>query len=273
MNANDTIENLTRITQAQRAGLKKLGILTIRDLLYHFPSRYESAADIKQITEAKAGETVTFYGQFSKLEMKKSWTTKVPMAEGNFSDETGTMRVVWFHQPYLAKMIPTDTLVRLRGKVAEKNGRKSVVNPEVEKAAGIPFMQTKDGLSPVYPESAGITSLWFYHALKRARESGIVETLEDPIPEKILSAYHLPKLATALVWIHEPRNEKNAGAARKRFAFEEVFLIQVARAKEREANKEKRSFEIDADEKRVAEFVKVFPFEPTAGQKKAVGEI
>ncbi len=273
MDANEPIENLTRITGAQKTGLKKLGISSIRDLLYHFPSRYESSADIKQVAGAVPGETATFYGQFSRLEMKKSWKTKVPMAEGNFSDETGSMRVVWFHQPYLAKMIPTETLVRLRGKITEKNGRKSVANPEVEKAAGIPFMKTKDAMSPVYPESAGITSLWFYHAIKRARENGIVDALPDPIPEKILSVYHLPKLATALVWIHEPRNVKNAEAARKRFAFEEVFLIQVARAKEREANKEKKSFEIDADEKRVAEFVKVFPFEPTAGQKKAVGEI
>src|SRR3989344_318275 len=188
MNANEPVENLTRITHAQRAGLKKLGISTIRDLLYHFPARYESAADIKKIEEVKAGDTATFYGQFSKLEMKKSWKTKVPMAEGNFSDGSGTLRAVWFHQPYLAKMIPTGELVRLRGKISEKNGRKSVANPDVEKAAGIPFMQTKDGFFPVYPESAGITSLWFYHAIKRARENGIIETLEDPIPTSILSA-------------------------------------------------------------------------------------
>ena len=273
MNGNSPVEELTRLTHAQRAGLKKLGILSVRDLLYHFPSRYESSADIRTIADAKADETVTIYGQFNKLEMKKSWKTKVPMAEGSFSDETGTLRVAWFHQPYLAKMIPTGTLVRLRGKVTERNGRKQVANPDVEKADGIPLLQGKDAFAPVYHESAGVTSLWFYHAVRRAREQKLVEMLEDPIPEKILAAYHLPKLSTALHWIHEPKNLKNAEAARKRFAFEEVFLIQIARAVEREKNKEKKALEIDADEKRVAEFVKTFPFEPTKGQKNAIADI
>ncbi|MBY0539432.1 ATP-dependent DNA helicase RecG [Patescibacteria group bacterium] len=273
MNANSTIDELTRLTHAQRAGLKKLGITTVRDLLYHFPSRYESSADIKSLEGVSEGETATIYGQFTKLEMKKSWKTKVPMAEGTFSDGTGTLRVTWFHQPYLAKMIPTNALVRLRGKITERNGRKNVVNPDVEKADSVPILSAKDAFFPVYPESAGITSLWFYHAVRKAREQKLPEALEDPIPEKILSAYHLPKLSTALHWIHEPREEKDMQAARKRFAFEEVFLIQVARAKEREANKEKKAFEIDAEEKRVAEFMKSFPFEATKGQKNAIADI
>jgi len=278
MDANSPIDELSRITTAQKNALKKLGILSIRDLLYHFPSRYESPEDIKQIADTRAGDTAIFYGEFRKLEIKKSFRTKVPMAEGTFADESGTLRVAWFHQPYLAKMIPTGTLLRLRGKVMERNGRKYVANPDVEKAAALPTLarpgqKNKDGLYPVYPESAGVTSLWFYHAIRRAREQGIIESLTDPIPDSIRAAYNLPKLSTALVWVHEPKNLKNAEAARKRFAFEEVFLIQIARAKEREENKARRAFEIDADEKRVAEFVKTFPFTPTSGQKKAIAGI
>lgn len=274
MDATESVESLTRLTAAQKSALKKLGISSVRDLLYHFPSRYESAADVKTVAETGANETATLYGQFTKLEMKKSWKTKVPMAEGSFSDETGTLRVAWFHQPYLAKMIPLETPVRLRGKISERNGRKYVANPEVEKAAGLPFMEAKkEGFTPVYPESAGVTSLWFYHAVKRAREQGVIETIPDPIPDSILKTYNLPKLSTALVWVHDPKTEKNYEAARKRFAFEEVFLIQVARMKEREANKEKRAFEIDAEEKRVADFIKTFPFTPTSGQKKAIADI
>ena len=273
MNANDLIETLTRLTAIQRSGLKKLKIVTIRDLLYHFPSRYESSADIKSIENAVPGMESVIYGQFSKLEMKRSWKTKVPMAEGTFSDGTGTLRVAWFHQPYLAKMINPGEIVRLRGKITEKNGRKQIANPVIEKTAGIPVFEKDGGIFPVYPETAGVTSLWFYHSIKRAIENGVLDTLEEPLPPELLSSYHLPSLRNALVWIHEPRDQKNADVARKRFAFEEVFLIQVARALEREKNKEKRAYEIDADEKRVAEFVKSFPFEPTAGQKRAIAEI
>ncbi len=273
MDANSPVEELTRLTHAQKAGLKKLGISSIGDLLYHFPARYESSADIKKVSEAGAGDTAVFYGTFSKLEMKKSWKSKVPMAEGSFSDGSGTLRVAWFHQPYLAKMIPVGQLVRLRGKISERNGRKYVANPDVERAAGIPFMEGASGFFPVYPESAGITSLWFYHAVKRAIETGLVSEIEDPIPASILKTYHLPSLQSALVWIHAPKDAKDAEVARKRFAFEEVFLIQIARSRDREKNREKKSYAIDAEEARVSEFMKSFPFSATAGQKKAIGEI
>ena len=273
MQATDSIETLARLTGTQRAALKKLRIETIRDLLYHFPSRYESSADVKTIENALPGQEAVMYGQFSKLDMKRSWKTKVPMAEGTFSDGTGTLKVAWFHQPYLAKMIPINETVRLRGKITERNGRKNVANPLVERTAGTPLFEGSEGVLPVYPESAGVTSLWFYHAVKRAIENGALESIEDPIPADILARYHLPALRSALAWIHEPRNEKNAEVARKRFAFEEVFLIQVARAIDRQKNQERRSYEIDADEKRIADFVKSFPFEPTKAQKKAIAEI
>ncbi|MBV9349684.1 MAG: ATP-dependent DNA helicase RecG [Patescibacteria group bacterium] len=277
MDADSPIEALTRLTQAQKSGLKKLRIKTIRDLLYHFPARYESSADVREVRHAVPGETAVFYGSFSKLDMKRSFKTKVPMAEGSFSDGTATMRIVWFHQPYLAKMIPVGSLVRLRGKVAEKNGRKTIANPIVENAAGMPFLEiggkTKGKFFPVYPETAGITSLWIYHTLKRAIEMDVISKMEEPLPPSMLSKYHLPGLGTALVWIHQPHTQEDADVARKRFAFEEVFLIQVARAQERERNREKHAYEIDADQARVEEFVRSFPFVPTDGQKKAIKDI
>lgn len=273
MHANDEIATLTRLTTIQRAGLKRLRLTTIHDLLYHLPTRYESSADMRSVADAKADEEATLYGTFSKLEIKRSWKTKVPMAEGTFSDGTGTLRIVWFHQPYLAKMFPVNELVRIRGKISEKNGKRSIVNPLVERASGIPFMQSGAGMVPVYPETAGITSLWIFHVIKKAIEAGVLDTIEDPIPEKLLKSYHLPALKSALIWAHEPKRSTDADVARKRFAFEEVFLIQVARMKERERMKTKRSYEIDADEAKVATFVKSFPFEATAGQKKAIGSV
>lgn len=274
MQADSPLEELTRLTQVQKAGLKKLRIATVRDLLYHFPVRYESSADMRTVSDAGGEEETTIYGKFSKLEMKKSWKTKVPMAEGTFSDDTGTIRVVWFHQPYLAKMLPVNELVRIRGKVSIKDGKKSIVNPLAERAAGIPFMDAgaKSAMFPVYPETAGITSLWIFHTVKRAIERGVLRDMEDPLPPRILKNYHLPPLQSALIWIHEPKRQSDATVAQKRFAFEEVFLIQIARAIDRAKNKEKLAYEVDANETKVADFVKSFPFIPTKGQKRAIAE-
>ncbi len=270
------IEELTRLTHAQRDALKKLRLATVRDLLYHIPTRYESAADVRTIEQAHTGETCTLYGTFSKLEMRKSFRTKVPMAEGTLEDGSGKIRIVWFHQPYVAKLIPQGELVRVRGTVTASNGKKYIANPLVEKADGIPFFENKEGMVGVYAESAGITSLWFLHAAKRALaecESELRSDTVDPIPASVREQYHLPSLYTALFHAHFPKNEKDAEAAKKRFAFEEVFLIQVARALEKQKNMREHALPVDANEQKVNEFIKSFPFAPTLGQRKAVADI
>lgn len=275
MKPSDPLTEHFRLTVDQKKALDKLYIHTVLDLLYHTPARYESAADVRTVADAAPGTEVTLYGMLSKLEIKKSWRTKVPMAEGVFGDGTGQLRVVWFHQPYLAKMLPQGTLVRLSGKVsASKSGGKYIANPAAERAAGIPVFENKEGLYPVYAESAGVTSLWIYHAVQKVLRSGILDTTQDPIAPSILKRYNLPTLPTALVFAHEPKRQSDAEAAKKRFAFEEIFLIQLARARERARVRESHAYTIDADEARVAQFMRdSFDFSPTAGQKRAVGEI
>jgi ATP-dependent DNA helicase RecG len=94
---------------------------------------------------------------------------------------------------------------------------------------------TKDGLNnegfsyPVYAETRGITSKWFYHAIEKIFKEKTLDTTEDYVPSDILKKYHLPTLKTALFWIHKPKNKNDAESARKRFAFEEVFCIQLER--------------------------------------------
>ncbi len=268
------ITELLRLSSQHKESLKRLGVETVRDLLYHIPHRYESSADVWQVAQLHTPGDVTLYGQFTKLEMKRSFRTKVPMAEGTFDDGTGTVRVVWFHQPYLAKMVPVNELVRLRGPLSVSKGKKYIANPVVEKTAGLPVLEhVEGGMQPVYPETAGITSLWFYHATKRALDAKVHEQLVDLVPPEIIKKYHLPSLETAIVWAHQPKNEKEAEAAKKRFAFEEVFLIQLARGIERERNKEKRALPVDADEARVQKFIDTFPFTPTTGQKRAIADV
>lgn len=273
MEPHDLLTDHFRIQKQQTAALSRLGIQTLHDLLYHLPSRYESSVDVRTIATAAPQETVALYGRFISLETKKSFRTKVPMAEGKFEDGTGTLRVMWFHQPYLAKMIPVGELVRVRGKITERSGRKYLANPTVEKAAGIPILEGHTGLFPVYPESQGVSSLWMYHTIQKILRSDVLDLLDDPIPESIREKYKLPTLKASLIFAHEPKKERDAEAARKRFAFEEVFLIQTARAMEREVKKKERAYSVDADRERVASFVASFPFSPTKGQEKAIADI
>ena len=235
------------------------------------------------VTEAVTGNKATFFGTVTKLKIRKGFRSRIPMAEGMLDDGTGKIKLIWMHQPYIAKMIPEGSSVKVSGKLSEKNGSRSIINPEIEVVpqgsivtAGSSLFKKEDAdveLFPVYPETRGVTSRWVYHALQKLFSTGAADVVSDPIPEDILKRYSLPSLKTALVWIHTPKNEKDSTAARKRFAFEEVFLIQLKKQQERAKNDSLPTWNIKVNEEKTNDFVSRFPFTPTKGQSKAVNEI
>lgn len=281
MQIDDPLSKHFRLTEIQKRALEKLKLSTIRDVLFYFPSRYENIADIKNIKDLQLGDAAVIYGKISGLRTKKAFRKKTPIAEGYLEDGTGKIKVIWFHQPYIAKMVQNESFVKLAGKVTGSENSLYIANPEIE-AGAIPIESNsslfKGGdvpncLYPVYPETKGITSKWFYHRTQQIFKEGVHEKLKDPIPPEILKRYHLPTLKTALVWIHAPQKEKDGTSARKRFAFEEVFLIQLAKLGERHSRLEKDSFQINVDRNSLKKFMKRFPFEPTGAQKKAIESI
>ncbi|MEX0652422.1 MAG: ATP-dependent DNA helicase RecG [Candidatus Paceibacterota bacterium] len=283
MKLSDLIETHFRLVETQKKALKRLRLETVEDLLYHFPSRYENISDIKHVSSLKKDDTAILYGKLSALKTKKSFKSRVPISEGQFTDDTGSIKIIWFHQPYIAKMFGNDSLVKLAGKVSGDGKSIFLANPEIEKVDAIPgdiheSLFTKGEIKenllyPFYPESRGITSKWFFHTALKIFESGLIETLVDPVPDEILKKYNLPKLSSALVWIHTPKNEKDNISARKRFAFNEVFYIQLLKQQDRYENNSRHSLKVTIDEKKIAEFMARFPFEPTQAQRDAIDAI
>lgn len=278
---SDTVDRIVKIDADTRKGLAKLGIITLEDLLRHVPVRYGDLATITTIDRLVAGQQATIYGRIKRITTKKSYRGGMPMAEGSIADESGTLSVVWFNQPYMAKLIPADTLVRVEGTVTVRNKRASMTNPHIEAVQTVPmgvgdslFSSEEHGrLFPVYPETKGITSNWLYHTIDRVLKAGIHELVQDPIPDDILKKYNLPTLATACVWIHTPRKEADALAARKRFAFEEIFIIQTRRQMQRAELREKTSYRLAPSPEQLKQFVDRFPFPLTNAQSQAVDAI
>ncbi len=278
------IGSVTKLTEAHTRGLSRLGIATVHDLLYYFPLRYSSVAALRLIDQLQQGEMVTLYGTLSGIKTKKGWKSKIPMAEATFQDVTGdTIKVIWFNQAYIAKMIPEGSPVQLTGKVAAgKNGNIYLTNPEHTAIPVLPIDNHQslfgDGGNdqfgfPVYRETRGVTSKWIYHTLNRIFKSGLLDTIEDPIPEDIRERYNLPDLKKSLLWVHTPKEEKDATVARKRFAFEEVFLIQLKKHQERHYFEQQFSYVIPKNKQLFDEFVGRFPFIPTQAQQDAISDI
>ncbi len=280
------IEQLTRIADTERRALAKLGVRTVSDLLYHFPARYSDTSALKNIRDVVAGETAAVYGNVTKLSLSKSFRTKITRATATITDETGAIQAVWFHQPYIAKMLSEGVAAKFSGRVtARKNGQLYIANPEYElvdkiKTVGSSLFKTTTTdeeptvLFPIYPESRGITSRWLYHAVKKTLSShAFLDSLIDPIPADILKKYNLPSLKTALVWIHLPHRQEDAAVARKRFAFEEIFFIQLGKQSERLDVLRQPAFVIKKTPADLADFTARFPFTETAAQKHAVAAI
>ena len=335
-----------RITPVQKNALKKLGVHTIEDLLYHFPVRYGDTAEARSIDSLRKGDTAVIYGKITDLKASKGFHTKITMATASVEDETGRIQCTWFNQPYIAKMTPEGALVRIEGKVSERRRKKvlargdgdrvseppseaarnetfdqsqqtpprrddsasdstvraeSIVgeetlipaaashpaslyfsNPKIELVDKLPtgvgdslFGDTgaSHNLYPVYPESRGITTLWIYHSLQKLFKSGALDLIPDPIPADILEKYHLPSIKTAMIWMHTPLNRDDALSARKRFSFQEIFVIQLAREQARREYEKHPAFTIETDLAHVQEFVRRFPFVATDAQNRAVEAI
>ena len=306
MELHDKLELKFRLDPSQKKALHRLKLFSVADLLFHFPVRYSEISTVMKVADLIPGENATVYGKVSKLKTKKGFHSKVPMAEGQIEDISGKIKIIWFNQAYLAKMLHNGDGVKLTGKVTLSKNGLYLANPEFEKIGNMPIDSHdslfkpprpslnlgtppshgernpphlyKEGVGgglsyPIYPETRGITSKWFYHTIEKVLRDKTLDKVNDYIPADILNKYNLPTLKTSLVWIHKPKNKKDAESARKRFAFEEVFCIQLERQHDKHEYRKNKSFQILPDPDTVQEFLKRFPFEPTNSQEKSIRTI
>ncbi len=273
------VSALIRLKEPIALGLKRLGISTIKDLLYHFPTRYADASSFASIAHLCEGQDATIRGKLTKLTAKKGWKSKLPMTEAVVEDVSGTMRVIWFNQPYLAKMLHVGEVVELTGRVSMYQDKPALTNPVLREEKVLPIdshdslfgSDTGGPLTPIYPETKGVSSDWFRHAIARALVA--LSDIPDHLPESISKAYSLPSLKTALIWIHTPKRPDDALKARKRFAFDEIILINLARQQERALLKDSRAYTIDTGTVAVSSFITKLGFPLTGAQDRAIKHI
>ena len=275
------ISSLQRVSPDHASGLIRLTIETVEDLLYHFPTRYADIREETHTTHVEKGLQVTIYGVMEKVSVKRSFKGHIPMTEARVTDETGTIRCIWFNQAYIGKMYPDGTKVKIGGLVQEDGRGLFLSNPHIEKLTSLPdhndslFATTTppEFLTPIYNETKGVTSNYLYTLIKKAVAGGALDDVHDPIPPHIIKKLHLPELKEALLYIHFPKNEALTVAARKRFAFEEIFYLQLKQYQEKVEAKHSLAYPIIVDKKDTEAFINSFPFTPTEAQIHAINAI
>src|SRR3989344_7809094 len=271
MQLEDSIRNLKSVTPTLQKKFARLGIETIRDLLFHFPSRYNDFSNVKPIAEFGLGETAAIRGVVKKVTATHAWRGHLLMAESVIHDESGSIRAVWFNQSYLAKTFRVGEIISLAGKLTKSSRGNYLANPAYEHIGPNDDSTHTGGLVPVYPETTGLTSRWIRFLTKQAIPAA--KSVSDPLPDSLRRRLGLIGVMQALEQIHFPDSVEEVERARKRFAFEDVLLIQLRVLRDRAKIRESKAPAISIDLPLIKKFVANLPFPLTHAQRKAAWEI
>lgn len=249
--------------------LQKLGLSTPLDLFYCYPRSYENYQDITEISaikplDARSGEVFTVKGTLLGIANKKTRRRGFTVTEAVIADNSGTLKVIWFNQPYLAKMLQAGRDLVLHGKVSYDSFAKSLVLESPNRA-------TKREIVAIYPAAAGITSFFIGKLFSKIRY--LITEIDEWLPEEILKKYDLLPIREALLAIHLPKDEPALASARKRLAFDELFSISLQRAIARERYDHQTAAALNIDIELLKQFIDKLPFTLTDDQKKAIWRI
>lgn len=244
--------------------LNKLGIFCVQDLLFYYPRDYQDFTSLTKIGEIKISnpEKITIGGKISEIVNKRTSKRRFIVTEAIVEDESGSIKVVWFNQPFLLKMLRPGRELILNGKVGYNWFSKEAVMESPERA-------TKPCIVPVYPETAGITSRYILKLISHI--SYLIDQVEEWLPEPIVK--NLMPIGMAIHELHFPTSMANVEKAQRRIAFDELFLISLRANLSKEEIKKEKAPALDIDDETITEFVAKLPFELTADQKKATWQI
>ena len=273
MNLATPISQIPGIGPVYVKRLEKLNIFSVKDLLEHYPFRYEDYSLITLAAQAQVGETVTIRGTIHSAKNEFTRNGK-QMQKIQLFDGTGSMLLVFFNQPYLLTSLTNGTELAASGTVSFFGRNKAMISPEYEQIFGRDPIHT-GRLVPIYPETAGVSSKWLRSKIALLLKR-MGNDVEEFLPQNTLNSQNLMGYKSAINQIHFPESQEQAGKARERLAFDELFLTQLAsQIRKRQWKEEKTTYQIriSKHEERINEFIKNLPFTLTGAQKRCIKEI
>ena len=270
------IQYLKGVGPARAARLARLEVKTAEDLLWLAPRRYEDRSRFASIREAQPGAAVTIQGRVLASALRRLPKGRT-LLEATVGDSTGTLRCLWFNQPYLARQIRDGEDVILFGEV-EGRARLQMVHPELERVNQDASQDDEAHLHvgrivPIYPLTEGIGQRWLRRIVKTALDR-VAAAVPEPLPEELRRRLKLAEVGWALPQLHFPDSWDTLEQARSRLAFDELFLMQLRlalrRARFAQRTKPQR-YQLDGPLARA--FRRQLPFALTASQEQVLQDI
>lgn len=250
---------------------EKLGLKTIKDLIFYFPRRYNDFTNLMPIAKVASGQIATIQGKILAIKSRSIFARHINITEAIVKDESGSIKAIWFNQPYLVKFLAQGASVSLSGKIEYYKKAVQISNPIYEKIDEVGELTHTGILAPIYPETAGLTSRYIRKLAKNFLS--VAGEIKDIIPQEISEKYNFPPLAEAIRELHFPTGKDVLIKARQRLSFEELFIIQLAVIKQKTLWRKQSASIINFDQELIRNFVKSLPFKLTDDQRKAAWNI
>lgn len=272
------IQSSTPLTEVSGIGsrflskLKKLKIETVKDLLWHFPTRYEDFSQIYKIADLQPNQDATIQGIIKDITGRRTWRRHLFLVEALVSDDSGSIRVIWFNQPYIRNVLRPGKVANFSGKITVGEDEIYLSNPVYELINSSQQETKHTGrIVPIYPETRGLTSKGLRYLIKPILDAGV--KFPEIIPQEILRQESFPEINAALQDIHFPLSLDKATIAKKRFAFEDLFFLQLYNLRERLKLAKERAVSITVNVENIKKLINSISFELTSSQKKSLWEI
>lgn len=244
-----------------------LGISTVRELIEYFPRRYDDYSNITPINRIKPG--IVTVRAVIKQAKGRYVRRGMHLTEAVASDDTGSVRLIWFNQPYRAAALKPDTEYFISGEFQLSYQRLSIMNPSAEMASAFPINTAR--IVPVYRETKGLKSAQVRKALRETMP--LIDLMDETLPEWTVSEQRLVSRAKAIAEMHFPSSPESLADATRRLGFEEVFGLTLAALLNKKEIASEHAVGVPFDEQLAKEFVSNLPFKLTDAQRKAVWQI
>ncbi|TSC69825.1 MAG: ATP-dependent DNA helicase RecG [Parcubacteria group bacterium Gr01-1014_70] len=272
------ITNVFSLPKRQREALTKARLFTMRDILFLFPSTYADSIP-RPINTLSPLTIKTVSGTIKRIANKRMFPKQTSYVEIIIGDATGTVRALWFNQPYVAKTLHVGNAIQVTGKIRQNKRRELyLINPVRESALVLEKLPShilapeQEHPTAIYSPPRGISSRSLSSLLQTILASLPIQ-LEDPLPNFIRKKFNLPSFGKALREIHIPSTTSWVRAAHKRFAFEEMFLLQLERQRARKRMEHTEAYTIPFDPSLIDEIESGLAFSLTRAQKEATKQI
>jgi len=264
------VSEISRVGKTTAIRLKKLGIETASDLIFYYPFRWEDFSQISEIAELTPSSIVTIRGKIQLIKNRRSPVKRKFLTEALVADKTGSIKVIWFNQPFLAEVLNPGELVYLSGKVDFDRYTMQLINPVYEKVTKGTTTHTAR-LVPIYSLTSNLTEKQIRFLIKSVLP--VAKLIKDWLPESVIKNNNLINLTLALNQIHFPADQKILAQAIQRLKFDELFLFQLQIVLSRIEMSSSIAEPINFFEAKTKEFVSSLPFRLTDDQKKSAWQI